>query len=159
MTFSILQDPTAYKIGNAIPSGSVLYTGAVLEFLNNASNPIVFPCNGNLNQVINLFDQAINNLLVQNNLTQLTPGNLEFNPAIVQVNQLHQIEINAINALQAQYVSLSEMFNNLNVGNLYVYFVYQLFPLIDSICINPIPSLSIILRLFLSFQSHAWRLP
>jgi hypothetical protein len=118
MTFTIFNDPTAYKIGTAIPSGSILYTGDVLAFLSNSTNPITFPCNGNINQVFNLFDQAVNNLLVQNNLTDLTPGDLVFTPATIQINQLHQVEINAINALQAQYTSLSTMFNELNVGNL-----------------------------------------
>jgi hypothetical protein len=118
MILTIFSDPTAYKTGSAFPSGSILYTGPVLQFLSNSTNPITFPCNGNLNQVLNLFDQAVNNLLVQNNLTALEPGDLVFDPATVQVNQLHQVEINAINALQSQYTSLSEMFNNLNVGNL-----------------------------------------
>lgn len=118
MILTIFSDPTAYKTGSAFPSGSILYTGPVLMFLSNSTNPITFPCNGNLNQVINLFDQAVNNLLVQNNLTALEPGDLDFNPETVQVNQLHQVEINAINALQAQYTSLSTMFNDLNVGAL-----------------------------------------
>lgn len=118
MILTIFNDPTAYKIGTAIPSGSILYTGTVLAFLSNSTNPITFPCNGNINQVFNLFDQAVNNLLVQNNLTALTPGDLVFNPAIIQVNELHQVEINAINALQGQYEALSTMFNDLNVGNL-----------------------------------------
>jgi len=118
MILTIFNDPTAYKIGTAIPSGSILYTGPVLAFLANSTNPITFPCNGNINQVFNLFDQAVNNLLIQNNLTAITPGNLVFNPATIQINQLHQIEINAINALQAQYNSLSTMFNTLNIGDL-----------------------------------------
>jgi hypothetical protein len=118
MILTIFSDPTAYKTGSAFPSGSILYTGPVLQFLSNSTNPITFPCNGNLNQVLNLFDQAVNNLLIQNNLTALEPGDLVFNPATIQVNALHQVEINAINALQGQYTSLSEMFNNLNVGNL-----------------------------------------
>jgi hypothetical protein len=118
MILTIFTDFTAYKIGTSIPSGSILYTGPVLEFLSNSTNPVAFPCNGNINQIFNLFDQAVNNLLVQNNLTTLEPGDLVFNPATIQVNQLHQVEINAINALQAQYTSLSTMFNDLNVGNL-----------------------------------------
>jgi hypothetical protein len=118
MILTIFSDTTAYKTGSAFPSGSILYTGPILAFLSNSTNPIEFPCNGNLNQVLNLFDQAVNNLLIQNNLTSLVPGDLIFNPVTVQVNQLHQIEINAINAVQAQYTSLSTMFNELNVGNL-----------------------------------------
>src|SRR5271170_5063743 len=118
MTFSIYTDPTFYKNGLTLPSGSIFYSGAPLAFLNNASTPVAFPCNGNLNQVLNLFDQAVNNLLSQNNLTQLTEGNLVFDPATITINGLHQIEINAISANIASITALQTQVNDLNAGTL-----------------------------------------
>jgi hypothetical protein len=116
MTFSIYSDPTFYKNGLTLPSGSVFYSGATLQFLQNSVPPIALPCNANLNQVLNLFDQAVNNLLVENNLTQLTPESLTFNPATISIKGLHQVEINAISANIASILSLQTQLADLNVG-------------------------------------------
>ena len=118
MTFSIYTDPTFYKNGLTVPSGSVFYSGATLQFLKNSVPAVVFPCNANLNQVLNLFDQAVNNLLVENNLTDLNVGNLSFDPATISINGLHQVEINAISANIAAISSLQTQLADLNIGTL-----------------------------------------
>jgi len=118
MIFTLYSDPTAFKGGFNVPSGSVLYTGAMLQILQNSTNPIALPCNGNLNQVINFFDQAVNNLLIQNNLTGLTEGNLTFDPATITINGLHQIEINAISANIAAIEAIQGQIAALNAGTL-----------------------------------------
>jgi hypothetical protein len=116
MTFTIYQDPTQFKAGFVPPSGSVLYNGAALTFLQNGIPVPQLPCVINLNQVLNFFDQAVNNLLEQNNLTALNPQTLGFNPATITINALHQIEINAIAGNIASIAALQEQVNDLN-GN------------------------------------------
>lgn len=120
MILTLYSDPTAFKNGFIVPSGSVLYTGATLEILQNSTTPIALPCNGNLNQAISFFDQAVNNLLVQNNLTELTPENLTFNPATITINELHQIEINAISANIASIAALQTQLAGLTANSLSV---------------------------------------
>lgn len=144
MTFTIFQDPTFYKNGVIIPSGSVLYSGADLQILQNSIPSVVFPCNGNLNQVLNLFDQAINNLLVQNNLTQLVPGPLGFNPATITINGLHQIEVTAINALNGEMSTLQTLFADLTATNLPIDINLQCLAPAASPCISGIDTYPLI---------------
>lgn len=116
MTFTVYQDPTQFKTGFVPPSGSVFYNGPALQFLQNGVPIPQAPCVMNLNQVLNFFDQAVNNLLEQNNLTALNAQGLPFNPATVTINQLHQVEINAIAANIAAITTLQEEYNDLS-GN------------------------------------------
>jgi hypothetical protein len=116
MIFTVYQDSTKFKAGVTPPSGSVFYNGAALQFLQNGVPVPQVPCNMNLNQVLSFFDQAVNNLLEQNNLTGLNPQGLSFNPATVTINALHQVEINAIQGNAAAILTLQDDFNNLS-GN------------------------------------------
>jgi hypothetical protein len=118
MIFTVYQDPTQFKAGFVPPSGSVLYNGAVLQFLQNGNPVPQLPCILNLNQVLNFFDQAVNNLLAQNNLTTLNPQGLPFSPATITINGLHQVEINAIAGNAASILTLQETVADLSANTL-----------------------------------------
>jgi len=104
---------TKYNCGQIVSSSCVPYTGNTLNFPVTADQ---LSCDANINDVISVVDKYVKKLVDGDNLTSLDKNCLDFNPAIITPAQLHQIEINEICLLKGQYTSLSDQFNNLNIG-------------------------------------------
>jgi hypothetical protein len=109
-------DTSKYNCGIIVPSSCVPYTGSDLTVL---VDPTTLSCNANINDVITILDATIKGILEDNDLTTLNPLCLSslINPATITPAQLHQIEITQICSLQAQVTTVTNLVNNLNIGN------------------------------------------
>lgn len=104
-----------FNCGDSVgPSSCINFTGGRLSFLSDDKQ---LDCNANLDDVIDALDIAINNIQIGNDLTLLDKGSLNFDPATINIKNLHQVEINYMSGLNAQINTLSEQLNNLNIGS------------------------------------------
>ena len=107
-------DTSKYNCGEIVPSSCVPYTGTDLTVLRDPSD---LPCNANINDVIAILDTTLKGVLTNIDLTGLNPRCLAFTPATVTVGGLFQVQTDEICALEAGLATVTDLINNLNIGN------------------------------------------
>lgn len=98
--------------GLIVPSSCVPFTGTKPAFVEEED----FPCDVNVTDIIVLADAEIDKINTTLDLTELAKGCLDFDPLTVQVNELHQVEIDEICALRAELTTLQDTINDLDIG-------------------------------------------
>jgi hypothetical protein len=105
-----------HNCGQILMSACVPFSGSQLTFLTSEELED-FPCNANMDDVIESIDTTLKKLVDGNNFTALDIDCLDFDPATVTAKDLHQLEITEICLLKGQVDALSEQLNLLNIGN------------------------------------------
>lgn len=129
-----LCDSSKYNCGLIVPSSCIPYTGSDLTIL---SNPSILPCNANINDVIFILDSNLKTIIDGNNLTNLNNRCLDFSPATIKINELHQIEIDKICALDASLTALQDSFDTLNIGSELIQIDLQCLTPSAAACLTP----------------------
>lgn len=95
--------------GGLFPSGCVVYTGVLPEFISSDS----IDCKGKLDPIIKLFGEAINTILTGADLSEIEENCFDFNLKTLSISRLNQEKLikiceqeEAINHIQAQLESL-----------------------------------------------------
>lgn len=107
-------DTSKYNCGTIIASSCVPYTGTDLTVL---ADPTDLACNASINDVITVLDTTLKGVLTGLDLTTLNPLCLGFNPATITPAGLFAIQNVAICELEANVTTLTDLINNLNIGN------------------------------------------
>lgn len=108
-----------YTCGNIIPSSCVPYTGnqdlAILPYVFPTEETPELDCNANINDVLDLYDQAIDKLVDFVDLSELEPGDLVFDPETVTVGELFEIVLTAIETNNAEIESVQTQLDEFSV--------------------------------------------
>lgn len=98
--------------GTVVPSSCIPYTGSKPSFVDEED----FPCDVNINDVIGEISTEITTILDGEDITELNRRCL---PSAITgtIKELHQDEIDALCASQAQLDALQTSFDALNIGS------------------------------------------
>ena len=108
-----------YTCGSIIPSSCVPYTGnqelSILPYIFPTEETPELPCNANINDVLDLFDTAIDTLVIYTDLTELVPGDIDFDPATVTTGELFTLILEAVETNDAEIASVAEQLSDFSV--------------------------------------------
>jgi hypothetical protein len=127
-------DQKKYNCGQILASSCIPYTGKDLVFL---TDPTLLTCNANINDVFGLMDGALSTLISGNDLTELNPRCLEFDPTTITPAELHQVEIDKICGLDSSLTTLIQTVNNLDIATMLIAIDLQCIAPAASPCLTP----------------------
>ena len=103
----------SYTCGVPFPSGCILYTGEIPEFIDIET----FPCDPRLDDIIEAIGDKVNEILDGLDLTHVDPSGFEFDPETAQIKDVLQEVLTKVYDHDLRLIAVEEDLAGLDISN------------------------------------------
>lgn len=103
---------TTYNCGQIFPSGCIVFTGTLPNFITTES----VSCPPSIDEILGKYGDALDTILDSIDLTGLDKGCFDFDPDTIQVKELEQLQIDKICEHETEITALQTELTNLDIS-------------------------------------------
>lgn len=101
-----------YTCGQIFPSGCVIYTGDLPNFIPEAS----IDCEASLSVILEKFGDKVDFILTGTDLTQIDKKCFDFDPSLITIKELEQLQIDKICEHETEISAIQTELDNLDIA-------------------------------------------